>query len=280
MELPSGDERIANLSLRELTREDGEDFLLKRINIEIDGTTWTPEQKIEVKKLADEVVGTFHAGDVRDDKTYATHVLRVACRILSKNHFNVRDDHELILAALLHDVVEDHPERLLGLATGPQTLAQEQSMRDQAIEVIAGKYDERVAKMVLDLTNPLYDKSKYTPAQRQDIYRSHVRDLMHSKSDARIIKLSDFIDNCLGLEYNPDPARRFKLARKYQPIIADMRVYVRGSNIAIDVQNDIQNDLFHAEILCEHIIEEEGSTISRLGNLATSQSVPGTVKGV
>lgn len=280
MELPDGDERIAFLSLRELTREGGEDLLLKRIVIEIDRTDWPPEQKQEVKALADQVVGTFHAGDMRDDKTYATHVLRVACRILSKNHFNVRNDHELILAALLHDVVEDHPERLLGLNEEPQTLEQEQAMRDQALQVIAQKYGERVAEMVLGLTNPLYDKTPYTPEQRQDLYRGHVRNLMRGENDARIIKLSDFIDNCLGLEYNPDPLRRFKLARKYQPIIADMRIYVRNSDLAMNVQNDIQNDLLHAEILCEHVIEEEGSTILRLGSLATSQSTPGTVKGV
>jgi (p)ppGpp synthase/HD superfamily hydrolase len=279
MEQTYGDKRIAALSLRELTREGGEDFLLRRTIIEVDHTNWTPEQKEEVKQLADDVVQTFHAGDVRDDKTYATHVLRVACRLLSKNHFNVRDDPELILAALLHDVVEDHPERLLGLSEVPKTLEEEQEMRDQALQVITERYSERVAAMVLGATNPLYDKTGISEEARQDIYRKHVRELMRSDSDARLIKLSDFIDNCLGLEYNPDPVRRFKLARKYQPLITDMRIYVRNSSLSIPVQNDIQNDLLHAEVLCETIIREQGSTISSLGNLATSQSQQGRAKG-
>lgn len=274
MELASGDDRIAHLSLRELTREGGEDLLLQRLTIEVEQTAWTREQKDDVLRLAEKVVTTFHAGDIRDDRTYATHVLRVACRILSQNHFNVRDDPELIMAALLHDVVEDHPERLLGLSDQPETLEEEIVMRQQALDSITDTYGARVAGMVHDASNPLYDKTGLSKAERQEQYRQHVRELMHGNSEARLIKLSDFIDNCLGLEYNPDVTKRYTLAHKYQDLIVDMRLYVRKSPLSINVQNDVQNDLFHAEILCEHVIEEEGSTITRLGNLATSQSTP------
>lgn len=71
------------------------------------------DEKRLVLSAAQDAINLYHEGDMRDDHTYATHVLRVACRLLSPHHFNLTDDYRLILAISLHDVIEDRPERLV-----------------------------------------------------------------------------------------------------------------------------------------------------------------------
>ncbi|MEO5690979.1 MAG: HD domain-containing protein [Candidatus Saccharimonadales bacterium] len=276
MEHPLDVERIAQLHLRELTREGGEGLLLERFYIETLRTNWTDDEKSEVMNLADDIVHLYHAGDSRDDHTYATHVLRVATRILSPDHFNVRDDPELIIAALLHDVVEDHPERLLGLDVPKAvTLEEQRDHRERALKAIAKKYDDgdgrgdRIAAMVNAVSNPLYDKEKVPQEQRPQIYRSHVKELMKSKGKACLIKLSDFIDNCLGLNHNPDSRLQRKLAPKYLPLVDDMRDYVIRSELAESVKEDILIDLDHAESLCKRVIEHGADVFQSLGGVAT-----------
>lgn len=277
MEQTLDSKRIAQLPLRELTRHGGEGLLLERFYIETLETTWTFEQKSEVMSLADDVVHVYHAGDDRDDKTYATHVLRVASRILSPNHFNIRNDPDLIIAALLHDVVEDHPERLLGFNIAKAlTVEASKEHRKRALEAIAKKYDdgagrgERIAAMVEALSNPIYDKTGVSQEQRQEYYREHVRDLMQHGGNERLIKLSDFIDNCLGLKYNPDPDLQKKLAPKYLPLIQQMREFVVSSQLAISVQADILRDLGQAEILCRSVIHDGVDVFHSLGAVAAT----------
>lgn len=253
---------VANLTLRELTREGGETALLQRLYYEVETTEWSREQKDRVKQVADLVVQIYHAGDMRDDNTYATHVLRVACRILSTQHFNLRESPQVIIAALLHDTVEDRPERLLDEDALNEhdmsdiNLNDRIEQRHRALGVVEQEYGSTVAEMVDDVSNPIYDKTDLSMADRQDTYRTHVTAIMSSESSARYIKLSDFIDNCLGLEYNADARKRLRLAYKYKPLLPVMLEFVLASDIYEDMKNRITQELFMANELCNSIIAD------------------------
>ncbi len=276
MEEPFNQERILNSSLRELTQDGGERVLLERLHLEVDRTSWDYDQKERVKQLADTVVTKYHEGDTRDDNTYATHILRVACRILSGDHFAIRDNPDLIIAALLHDTIEDRPERLLDEEPldqndySPENLAALQDQRDRALYVIKDAYGQNVTEMVEAVSNPIYDKTKLDQNQRQEFYRHHIRELMASESDARYIKLSDFIDNCLGLEFNPEKDSRYKLAQKYRPLLPNMLEYVINSDIHEVMKNKLETELFFALELCNKIIESDGE-VRLLGEVALNQ---------
>lgn len=244
--------RIARLHLRELTREGGEGLLLERLYQEVLRTDWPDEIKTKVMALADDIVHIYHAGDRRDDKTYATHVLRVATRLISPDHFNLRDDPQLIIVALLHDIVEDRPERLIGEQgiTDKSDIEGRERQRAAALDTIQSMYGHDVAIQVQALSNHIIDPS--TPiGERQQLYRKHVHELITRGGKERYVKLSDFIDNCLGLMHNPQPLLRQKLATKYMPLIPIMRIFVIGSDLSISVKNDVMLDLLHAEQLCQ-----------------------------
>jgi hypothetical protein len=273
-------DRIRHSTLRELThkKEGGEVALLERLNIEIDATDWTDEQKAKVKHVADLVVNVYHKGDTRDDNTYATHILRVACRILSSAHFNIRDDPDLIIAALLHDTIEDRPERLLGEQAlddedmSKTGLIARQDQRDRALNLIGKLHGEHVASMVSDVSNPIYDKADLTTEERQELYREHVREVMNSDSPAKFIKLSDFIDNCLGLEYNKNgKIARNKLAHKYQPLLPDMLEFALSSGIHDAMKEKIVDELFYANELC-NLVKNTGGLRRKLGSAARRQA--------
>lgn len=251
---------VTKLTLRELTREMGESGLLQRLDYEVETTDWTQEQKNQVKHLAAMVVNVYHAGDKRDDNTYATHILRVACRILSTQHFNLRQSPQMIIAALLHDTVEDHPERLINEDSldehdmSPTNLEARRLQRQRALEVVEQQYGASVAEMVDDVSNPIYDHTGLSTSERQTIYREHVTHVMSRELPARYIKLSDFIDNCLGLEYNEDERKKVKLAHKYKPLLPVMLEFVTDSTIEDDMRNRITQELFMANELCNDIL--------------------------
>jgi hypothetical protein len=261
-------DRIRHLTLRELThqKEGGETALLERLSIEVDGTDWTEEQKAKVKHVANLVVTKYHAGDTRDDNTYSTHILRVACRILSSTHFNIRDNPDLIIAALLHDTVEDRPERLLDEPelsledTSATNLTAREEQRKRALNYITHLHGENVADMVSAVSNPIYDKSLVRDREvRQALYRTHVRRVLASDSPAKFIKLSDFIDNCLGLEFNKKGSTaRNKLAHKYQPLLPDMLEFVMSSEIHDAMKTKIIDELFYADELCNLVKGSNG----------------------
>ncbi len=272
MEVTRGIDRVADMSLREITEIGGEHMLYQRLTHDVQNAPWTDEQKQHVLAAAQQAIDVYHHGDLRDDQSYATHVLRVACRLLSPHHFNIQHDYRLIIAAILHDVIENRPERLLNEEPLIEpTLADTQLLRDRALQAIADTYDPICAQYVQQISNPIYDRTDLTIAQRHDIYSSHINTLFDSDSPARYIKLSDFIDNCLGLEYNPDQQLRCRLARKYLPLLPRMVSFVLSSDIAATKKDSIIDELFYAHELCKTIITTNGQ-IQQLGISSTIQS--------
>ncbi len=253
------------VSLRELTHIDSEDGLKRRLFYEVEDTNWSETERSRVYQLVDLVTDQYHYGDPRDDKTYATHVLRVTTRLLSVDHFNARQSPDMIIAALLHDVIEDRPERLLDelplnkAEKSPENLTARRNQRARAIAVIAAQYGPSVANMVWQLSNGIYDSQDMTTDEKHRHYQAHVRHLLEQGGDTALIKLSDFVDNCLGLEFNPDEKHSLKLAAKYKPLIAPMFEFVYRSGLDDEIKAKLANELVYANEICNAILASEGA---------------------
>ena len=127
------------------------------------------------------------------------HLLRVALRIMV--HYGVWEP-DVICAALLHDAVEDHADELSTAG------------RPGAFTALAAVYGARVAELVAAVTNPIYAPGSDKDRQ----YREHVVDSLTACPWARVIKLSDFTDNGVGVIHT-DGEKALRLARKYAPLV-------------------------------------------------------------
>ena len=90
---------------------------------------------------------------------YVTHLLAVASLVGEQG-----GDEDAVIAALLHDAVEDHPEELSGLDHGSHS-----ELTEAAIAELARRFNPRVAQLVRSVTNPEYDPGR----DRHEQYREH-----------------------------------------------------------------------------------------------------------
>ena len=192
---------LATMPLHAITTTYGEPGLRERFALEI--ASWPEADRARLERAL--VLATrLHADDRRDREPYLNHLLRVAIRIIS--HYGVHDP-DVIVAALLHDAVEDHPEELS--AVGGQ---------EGALGVVAAEFGPRVAELVGAVTNPAYAPDR----DAHDQYREHVAESLAASPWARVIKASDFTDNGVGLIHTTGP-RLHTLAAKYAPLVPVLR---------------------------------------------------------
>ena len=163
------------MPLHAVTDRHGEGGLRERLVIEAGRLPAAGRGRVLV---ALEWMGRLHAGDRRQREPYACHPLRVAIRVLS--HYRV-DDPDVACAALLHDTVEDHAGEL---APG--------GSREDAV---AGEFGGRVASLVGAVTSPVWAPG----SDRHVQYRAHVTASLEGCPWARVVKVSDFTDNAVGL---------------------------------------------------------------------------------
>lgn len=151
---------------------------------------------------------SLHGAQARrpSGETYGNHLLRVAARIV--NDFGLLDK-ELLIAALYHDAVEDQLANLCG---------DETPSREKAYEILATHYGARVSKAVEGVTNPEELKGRQDRELRNQLYVAHVIEECTNNHDCFVIKLSDFFDNAMRMQYNLDPAAKARGARKYGPL--------------------------------------------------------------
>lgn len=188
---------IERMPLHAITVQFGERGLRPRLSIEIARFTEAADRhKIE---HALELVGRLHELDQRQREPYVNHLLRVALRIIV--HYDVHDV-DMACAALLHDSVEDHADDLS--ATG----------RPGALALLTTRFGPQVADLVEAVTNPVYAPE----IDRHDQYHAHLVESLESDPRARVLKVSDFTDNGVGLHYTSGP-KAAKLARKYAPMV-------------------------------------------------------------
>src|ERR1700756_102043 len=131
--MDTGERRlVATMPLHAITSTYGEEGLRARFAVEGERGPARDQRRLN-QALA--LAGRLHAADLREREPYVNHLLRVAIRIMS--HYGVHDA-DVICAALLHDVVEDHSAELTGgRADQPAALA-----------VLAEEFGPRVAALV------------------------------------------------------------------------------------------------------------------------------------
>ncbi len=247
---------IEHLRLHKITIEFGEAGLLERMQTEIDNTDWDTDAK-DFVHAALAVAIDAHDGHMRGPQyPYSTHILRVAIRLLSNDHFAIRDQPDLIAAALLHDSVEDRPRELLaalGCSEHELTHFDRLDRRDgqlYALDRIEYYFGSTVRQYVESVTNKPSNLS-HTREEKYSVYHEHVRRLLVEEPLAGIIKLSDLIDNTAGLKYNEKSSEEKKnLAMKYYPLIPDLVQFVEKSTLFVAVREDLLAQLTRCKAIC------------------------------
>jgi len=203
---------LATMPLHAITATYGEQGLRERFAAEIAGFDDAERRRLED---ALDLAARLHAGDRRQNEPYLNHPLRVAIRIMS--HYGIRDP-DVIVAALLHDAVEDHAAEL---APDGRT--------ESALAALAERFGPRVAELVAAVTNPEWDPGRDRHVQ----YREHVAASLDASPWARVIKASDFTDNGAGLLYTTGP-RVPDLADKYAQLVPVLRELISRPDTPLD----------------------------------------------
>jgi HD domain len=218
---------LATMPLHAITATRGEAGLRERLALEIAGF---PDPDRERIGCALDLAARLHATDRRQREPYVNHLLRVAIRIIS--HYRITDP-DVICAALLHDAAEDHPAELAPGGGQPE-----------AIAALAAQFGTRTAELVAAVTNPVENGPGGDSHAR---YREHVAASLETSPWARVIKMSDFTDNGVGLIHTTGP-RLDSLARKYAPLVPILRELIARPDtpLADDVKAHIFDQLDRA----------------------------------
>jgi (p)ppGpp synthase/HD superfamily hydrolase len=201
---------LLTMPLHAITEVYGEPGLRDRFALELE--TFPDGERAQLERAL-ELAAELHAGDRRVREPYLNHLLRVAIRII--RYYDIRDV-DVLTAALLHDAVEDHPDDLAGVPGG--TCAQ---LTDAAVAELARRFNPRVAELVRSVTNPEYDPDR----DRNEQYRMHVAESLDRDPWARVIKVSDFTDNGVGVVHTTYEKAQSS-ARKYRPLVPKLRELV------------------------------------------------------
>ncbi len=229
---------LSVMPLHAITAMYGEQGLRERFALET-GQFADPAARRQLKRAL-RLAARLHASDRRQREPYVNHLLRVALRIMV--HYGVREP-DVICAALLHDAVEDHADELS--KTG----------RPGAFALLAAAYGDRVAELVAAVTNPVYAPGSHADSQ----YREHVTDSLAACPWARVIKLSDFTDNGVGLIHTTGK-KAVRLARKYAPLVPALADLTARPDTPLtdDVKNRVLGQLYSASGRFDAIIAASG----------------------
>lgn len=205
------------MPLHAVTEVHGEAGLWDRLLLELPRL---PPQDATLVREAAVWARRLHGGQRRTREPYVNHVLRVTLRVLC--HYRVTDP-QVLIAALLHDTVEDQPWAVTGAPPdGPPP-------RRAALQVIDDRYGVRVARLVAALTNP----EPVAGDDRITRYRHHLSGTVAAEPWARVIKLSDFTDNGVGIIHTVG-AKTERVARKYAPAVAVLRELLHRADTPLD----------------------------------------------
>lgn len=206
MDFPS---YLATMPMHAITEIHGEPGLLERFRLET--LTFDAEEQRRLTAALD-LAAELHRDDRRVREPYLNHLLRVAIRIM--HHYQVRDV-DVVVAGLLHDAVEDHPAELAGdLPAGADPVP-------AALAVLADRFGDRVARIVAAVTNPTWDPGR----DKHEQYREHIAASLDREPWARVVKVSDFTDNGVGVIHTVGP-KVTSSARKYRPLVPVLRELV------------------------------------------------------
>jgi (p)ppGpp synthase/HD superfamily hydrolase len=155
-----------------------------------------------------------------DGAPYTEHPLSVALEVLD----SMRDmDPDLVIAALLHDSLEDQSAKLAN-KLDPNITGSES---ERALLYLESQFGKRVARIISSLSNPDFDlllglrgisrgDTNYQE-ELNTIYAEHVKEAIQDP-DVALIKYFDFAANSQHLDSVINPGRRSRLIAKYHPI--------------------------------------------------------------
>ena len=170
---------------------------------------------------ADALAASVHEGQLRPDGApYVQHPRAVLASVLQ----DAMDyDEDVVVAALLHDAVEDQAERVAAALSGTSKLPTE---RERALAGIAEQFGDRTARIVDRLSHePLVrvegeSEEAFRQRKRED-YATDVLALFDEEDAGPLrIKLADLAENALSLHNLPDGPKREKLIAKYGPVVS------------------------------------------------------------
>lgn len=183
------------------------------------------DETVAITTILNLVVLLHHDQKPRPDGLpYITHLLDVAERALD---IMEPVDADIVVAALLHDAVEDQIQKLLQRATPAERLLTDE--RQIALAVILRLTgSQRVRDIVAGLTNPpftdILQAQGITPdarlayiEARNVLYVDHVRSAIQHP-DVALVKFCDFSVNGLSIDEVPDAQKRARYLRKYFPL--------------------------------------------------------------
>jgi (p)ppGpp synthase/HD superfamily hydrolase len=224
---------LLTMPLHAITEVYGEPGLRERFLLELE--SFPADGRRQLVRALD-LAARLHAGDRRVREPYLNHLLRVAIRII--RYYGVRDI-DVLAAALLHDAVEDHPAELGMLAEGTHV-----ELAEAALAELARRFNPRVAALVRSVTNPEYDPDR----DRHEQYRAHVAESLERDPWARVIKVSDFTDNGVGVVHT-SPDKAHSSAVKYRPLVPKLRELVGRPDtpLSIEAKDHILDQLDLAE---------------------------------
>jgi hypothetical protein len=237
----NADRRLLSvMPLHAITTQYGQTGLRERLELEI-ARLPSADDRQRVSQALD-LAARLHAADRRQSEPYVNHLLRVAIRIIS--HYHVLDA-DVICAALLHDAVEDHADDM-----SPDG-------RQGALALLADRFGPGVAELVAAVTNPIYEPGRDEDEQ----YREHVAASLADWPWARVIKVSDFTDNGVGLIHTSG-SRTVKLARKYAPLVPVLRDVITRPDTPLgdDAKARILAQLDRAEERFAAILDATGAS--------------------
>lgn len=181
--------------------------------------------RIEISAARDLSISThFYQKPRPDGQPYVNHPLEVAIALIKKfEHLSPG----AVIAALLHDSIEDQPQRIVKLLSGREETNEDP--RSAASALIARRFGARPAEIVARLTNPDFDKiaedaqlaGELASADELKLgyYRSHFLEILEKDPEAFLVKLADFSANAFALGELPEGPKKSWLRRKYGPVL-------------------------------------------------------------
>jgi len=163
--------------------------------------------------------------DRPDNQPYLVHPLEIAMDLIDK--YEIRD-YELIIAALLHDSIEDQSKKLANKRLGGDSTGQgKEKIKEIALLEIQELFGERIERILIQISSPNFNKLKKDLQADginktiNELYKEHIEEIINNP-DVFVIKFADFARNALSLDNWP-PGKEIKtLIGKYGPVIKEV----------------------------------------------------------
>jgi (p)ppGpp synthase/HD superfamily hydrolase len=158
---------------------------------------------------------------------YITHPYRNVLRLL---RYGCRLE-QVLIAAALHDTVEDHPEHIVELFESSG-----RTDRTAAVELLARHVGAESARIVAAVTNPDYPPGAPVKV-RHRLYAAHVANAIEDPNTC-VVKFVDYVDNAASLPFMTEPDDRQRRARKYAPLVEVFRLRIETDTTLLPVSSD------------------------------------------